>query len=545
MLIREYNDLSEREILEPDTDIIALRKAGLTREIELQRDMIWSIDRFSKLSLTCDHDYFLEALASNIKGCVISYQTFVKRLQNMHKSRLVARLDNLKCNYLENIDTINALEEGLNGIVNGETLLKVKSMKLFSSLNSEKPTPIFLSLARTSNSNASLKSISEVNGNHILHDAERTDRIVEYYENMYRNTDLVGEDFSNCIENFLGPEVASHPIVTNSKLTESEKLSLDSPLSIAELDDSLDKCNVRSAPGIDGLSNAFIKAYWQFFRIPLFNYALCCYNKGRLTTNFKSASIKLIPKKGDKSDLKNWRPISLLSNMYKIIYRAINRRLNGIVNRICSRAQKGFNDKRYTQECLINVIETIQHCNVNNVNGAVVAVDMAKAFDTLSHHFLQEVFRFFIMGPGIIRWLTLLGENRTACLLLDDGSYSHSFDLGRGRAQGDNISPNTFNFGEQILIFKIELDDQITGVWKNFHIPPFIDANPNPFFMLESRRETNKNESLADDNTTLMELTEDNLRNLRLILDNFGTISGLKCNYDKTMVMPVGTAQQF
>jgi hypothetical protein len=118
-----------------------------------------------------------------------------------------------------------------------------------------------------------------------------------------------------------------------------------------------------------------------------------------------------------------------------------------VVNHICSRAQKGFNNQRYTQECLINVVETIQHCNVNSINGAVVAVDMAKAFDTLSHKFLREVFKFFNFGPSIIRWLTLLGENRSVCLLLDNGTYSRSFKLGRGRAQGDNISPNTFNFG--------------------------------------------------------------------------------------------------
>ncbi len=52
--------------------------------------------------------------------------------------------------------------------------------------------------------------------------------------------------------------------------------------------------------------------------------------------------------------------------------------------------------------------------------------------------------------------------------------------------------------------------------------------------------ETNKNESLADDNTTLMELTGENLRRLRNILDEFGNVSGLRCNYDKTMVMPIG-----
>jgi hypothetical protein len=108
--------------------------------------------------------------------------------------------------------------------------------------------------------------------------------------------------------------------------------------------------------------------------------------------------------------------------MYKIISRAINCRLNKVVNRICSRAHKGFNNQRYTQECLINVIETIAHCNSANINGAVVAVDMAKAFDTLSHGFLREVFKFFNIGPVMIDWLALLGENRTACILLDDGT---------------------------------------------------------------------------------------------------------------------------
>jgi hypothetical protein len=79
-------------------------------------------------------------------------------------------------------------------------------------------------------------------------------------------------------------------------------------------------------------------------------------------------------------------------------------------------------------------METIRYCNINNVEGAVVAVDMAKAFDTLSHAFLREVFKFIGMGPNIIQWLKLLGENRQACILLDDGTYSRNFSLDRGRA---------------------------------------------------------------------------------------------------------------
>jgi hypothetical protein len=118
--------------------------------------------------------------------------------------------------------------------------------------------------------------------------------------------------------------------------------------------------------------------------------------------------------------------------------------------------------------------------------------------------------------------------------------------LGRGRAQGDNISPNTFNFGEQILLFKIELDDRIRSIRNgniiNANIPVHMNNDNNSFFMYESQRETGKNESLADDNTTITRFETESLYALKSILDGFAKVSGLKCNFDKTMVMPVGTA---
>jgi hypothetical protein len=315
---------------------------------------------------------------------------------------------------------------------------------------------------------------------------------------------------------------------------------LDLPLSIDEIDKSMDKANMRSAPGVDGISNWLLKKYWQYFRVGIHKYALRCFETGRLTEVFRGATVKLIPKKGDLSQLKNWRPISLLSNVYKVLSRALNNRLNTIVNRVCSRAKKGFNDSRYTQEVLINVLETIAHCNEENLAGGVIAVDMAKAFDMLSHGFMLEVFRFLNFGPNLIRWLRLYGENRNACIILDTNELSTPFPLERCRAQGDNISPNTFNFADQILIWKIEMDQNIAGVWQNYRIPLQIDNNDTSFFACESSRETGKNESMADDNTTLALLTSQNLGNLRRILDEFGDISGLRCNYDKPCILKVG-----
>jgi hypothetical protein len=88
----------------------------------------------------------------------------------------------------------------------------------------------------------------------------------------------------------------------------------------------------------------------------------CCVESladGTLTDSFSTTQIRIIPKKGDTTRLKNWRPISLLSNFYKILSRAINNRLKNVVNRIISRAQKGFTKSRQIQEIIINLDETI------------------------------------------------------------------------------------------------------------------------------------------------------------------------------------------
>ena len=130
--------------------------------------------------------------------------------------------------------------------------------------------------------------------------------------------------------------------------------------------------------------------------MPLLNYTRCVFRNGRLTQSFKTALIKLIPKKGNSADIKKWRPISLLSCLYKIVSRAVNNRLKSVVNRFTSRAQKGFTKHRYIQEVLINVCETIRFCDTNNIGAALVSVDQSRAFDTISHKYMAEVYKNFL-----------------------------------------------------------------------------------------------------------------------------------------------------
>jgi hypothetical protein len=135
----------------------------------------------------------------------------------------------------------------------------------------------------------------------------------------------------------------------------------------------------------------------------------------------------------------------------------------------------------------------------------------------------------------MIRWLNLIGNHRVDCTSFGPGTDSPFFDLGQGRPQGDNVSPNSFNFCAQPLIFKLELDPGVLPVPRNC---PQLINQPNDFFRLESNHETSKNESLADDNTTLTILERQSLMCIKVTLLDFENLSGLACNFDKSCVMP-------
>ncbi len=398
-----------------------------------------------------------------------------------------------------------------------------------------------------------MNDIRDVNGNQFATLQDQKDYIRQHFANSFKKPQDEPADLQGCIKRFLGDDILEHPLVRNLKLSDIEKNRLDTEISIDELDSALEGANPNFAAGIDGISTKFIKRYWQFFREPLHKYTVSVFRKGRLTRSFKTAIIKLIPKKGLASDIKKWRPISLLSCMYKIISRAVNNRLQSVVNRFTSRAQKGFTKHRYIQEVLINMCSTINYCNINNVEGALMSIDQSRAFDTISHKYMAEVFRFFGFGESFINIMDTIGTGRTASIIFDDGTISHEFDLETGRPQGDGPSPLQYNMGEEIILLKIELDPSISSVYNHMLAPRFamdlvpdprrkgIDADYNIHLSQESNRETDKADGFADDNSTATAATLGSLNTLKETCTVFAEFSGLKSNADKTTLLQIGT----
>ena len=236
-----------------------------------------------------------------------------------------------------------------------------------------------------------------------------------------------------------------------------------------------------------------------------------------MTDTFKSATIRLIQKKGKISNIKNWRPISLLSNLYKVLSRAISNRLQTTTDWETSKAQKGFTKSRYLQEVLINMIEFISNCDAAGTEGLVLSIDYSKAFDTLSINFMKECYKFFGFGDYFINMLDTVGKNRTASIILDNRAHSESFLLETGRPQGENLSPSQYNIENQIMLLKLELDSNFKSIFQHFLIPrwqfqpPGINNPGNAKFVCESDRQTGKVEGFADDTTALGKMSSENI----------------------------------
>ncbi len=111
----------------------------------------------------------------------------------------------------------------------------------------------------------------------------------------------------------------------------------------------------------------------------------------------------------------------------------------------------------------------------------------------------------------------------------------------RGTAQGDTISPYLFNIGYQILLFKLNFDLQIEGFLEPPAVPPDVDP-PNHLPLDATVRILNRRAyAFADDANIFTKLNRNTLLRVKHLLEEFGKLSGLECNVEKTTVMCVNS----
>ncbi|KAK3569559.1 hypothetical protein QTP86_000980 [Hemibagrus guttatus] len=116
------------------------------------------------------------------------------------------------------------------------------------------------------------------------------------------------------------------------KLSERAARELDRELSLEELHEALQRMQNGQASGIDGLPAEFYKAFWAVIGQDVLDVLRDSVRRGELPLSCRRAVLTLLPKKGDLTHLKNWRPVSLLCTDCKLLSKALDSRLTKILS---------------------------------------------------------------------------------------------------------------------------------------------------------------------------------------------------------------------
>ena len=200
----------------------------------------------------------------------------------------------------------------------------------------------------------------------------------EFYENLYSQKTI---------------DQASHysPNINNlPKISDEEKEQLDFQISKAELDFSLRSLKNNKTPGPDGYTAEFLKKFWDALGDFCYEAIIESLDRGFLTDTQTRGIITCLPKQGKTRDaLQNWRPISLLNTLYKLLSITITNRLRTVLPKLIHEDQKGFMANRSITDNTRLMMDVVLEMERRYESGLILLVDYEKAFDSLSWGFIS------------------------------------------------------------------------------------------------------------------------------------------------------------
>lgn len=109
-------------------------------------------------------------------------------------------------------------------------------------------------------------------------------------------------------------------------------------------------------------------------------------------SKLKHSKIVPIFKDSDQTEPSNYRPISLLSNINRLLERIMYNRLKGFLNKhnVCYQSQYGFRDKCSTEHAILDIVNKIQVNMDKGMFSCGVFINLKKAFDTVDHSILLK-----------------------------------------------------------------------------------------------------------------------------------------------------------
>jgi predicted Zn-ribbon and HTH transcriptional regulator len=235
----------------------------------------------------------------------------------------------------------------------------------------------------------------------------------------------------------------------------------------------------------------------------------------------KTAVVTLLHKKGDRDQIGNYRPISLLCDDYKIFTKALAERMKTVLSSIIQTSQQGFTPNGDIRGSIIQVKEIIEFCERNEEDAAIIFMDFQKAFDKVDHNCIKEVLEKFNFGSTFTNTVMALYNNVKSKIIVN-GQLSEDVHIKGGVRQGCPLSPYLFICVLELLARRIQTDKSFRGI-----------ADPNS-------RVDSKISLFADDAAGFVSDVRQAISKFRQALSDYEKATGAKLHDGKTMVLMLG-----
>jgi hypothetical protein len=200
------------------------------------------------------------------------------------------------------------------------------------------------------------------------------------------------------------------------------------------------------AVGWDSISNKIIKQFRHILVKPLTHIFRICLSTGHFPKCLKKAVVVPIYKSGKKDQVTNYRPISLLPSLSKILEKIINNRLTKYLEDklILSKMQFGFRPKVSTADAVCYLTDYLVENLDRGKHTIGIFLDLAKAFDTISIPILLRKLETLGIRDNQLKLFSSYLEDRSQCVKIGNFFSDDQNNTSFGIPQGSILGPTLF-----------------------------------------------------------------------------------------------------